>query len=98
MIKICKVNDLKNNTPKEILLDKKKLLVVKFNLKIYVLDNYCLHKGAKLSKGKLIDRYIVCPLHGCKWDITTGENNHNSMILKKYVAKVEDGIVIIDDI
>ncbi len=97
LIKIFNYNDVKDNKPYEIEIKNKKLLLIKVNNDLHVISNYCLHKGAPLSKGKITDNVVECPWHGCKWNLITGENNHNSMKLKKYDYKlINNGIYIHD--
>mgnify|MGYP000952162331 CR=1 FL=1 len=39
----------------------------------FVTDNLCSHGRVLLSKGKLRGRHIICPLHGARFDVTTGQ-------------------------
>lgn len=86
--KICKISDLKENSLKEFETNGKKIIVLKKGSNIYILDGICLHKGAPLCKGILKQKFIQCPWHGCLWNIENGENEHNSMKLKTYKAKI----------
>ena len=97
LIKIFEYSKIKDDTPYELQIKNRKLFLIKINKKIHVLSNYCLHKGAPLSKGKLFDETIECPWHGCKWNLVTGENNHNNMKLKKYDYKIVNNFVYIYD-
>lgn len=40
---------------------------------VLALVNRCPHKGGPLSEGIVTDQYVVCPLHGWKVDLVTGE-------------------------
>lgn len=37
------------------------------------LDNHCPHRGGPIGAGPLADNCLVCPWHGLKFDLTTGE-------------------------
>ncbi len=49
--------------------------IVVFNIdgEYYALEDVCTHDGAELSGGELEDDCIVCPRHGAKFCIRTGE-------------------------
>lgn len=49
--------------------------VVVFNLdgEFYALEDVCTHDGAELSGGSVEDDCIVCPRHGARFCIKTGE-------------------------
>jgi nitrite reductase/ring-hydroxylating ferredoxin subunit len=42
--------------------------------KIYATQNDCGHQRASLARGKLEGSVVTCPLHGAKFDVTTGQN------------------------
>jgi nitrite reductase/ring-hydroxylating ferredoxin subunit len=42
--------------------------------KIYATQNDCGHQRASLARGTLEGKLVTCPLHGAKFDVTTGEN------------------------
>jgi nitrite reductase/ring-hydroxylating ferredoxin subunit len=49
--------------------------VALFNVKgtLYAIDNTCTHRGGPLSEGELEGTVVTCPLHGARFDVTTGE-------------------------
>ena len=49
--------------------------VVVFNLdgEFYALEDVCTHDGAELSGGSIEEDCIVCPRHGARFCIKTGE-------------------------
>ena len=49
------------------------VLVVNVNGALYAVDNICTHDYAELSDGELEGSEITCPLHGARFDVTTGE-------------------------
>ena len=42
--------------------------------KIYATQNDCGHQRASLARGTLEGNIVTCPLHGAKFDVTTGVN------------------------
>lgn len=51
------------------------LLVVLVNIDgdIYCLDDVCTHDGGTLGDGVLDDHCLICPRHGAKFDVRTGD-------------------------
>ncbi len=64
----------------------------------YAFDNVCTHAYALLSDGWLEGRIVECPLHGGRFDVTTGEALGAPVIcpLKTYPTRLVDGLVEID--
>jgi 3-phenylpropionate/trans-cinnamate dioxygenase ferredoxin subunit len=46
-----------------------------FNLggSYYAIDNVCPHRGGPLAEGTIVADAVICPWHGAKFDIKTGE-------------------------
>ena len=99
---ICSVNDVAKGEMKSFLLDGKDILIVNMDGNFYALDAVCNHMGGKLEKGHLKDNTVICPLHRCRYDVTTGKVTRQPGILsgslggkcgdqKKYEITIEDG-------
>ena len=53
--------------------DKKdKVLVARYQDKLYSVGAFCTHFGAPLSQGMLIDDKVLCPWHAAGFSIQTG--------------------------
>lgn len=50
----------------------KKLCLIKYEQKIYVIQNTCPHAGGILSGGWCKEGNIVCPIHRYAYSLTTG--------------------------
>ena len=51
-----------------------KILLSRTNGHVYAIENKCPHFGLPLGKGKIENGAIVCPFHGSRFDLATGEN------------------------
>ena len=40
----------------------------------YAIGDACTHRGGSLSGGTVEGMKVTCPLHGAKFDVTTGKN------------------------
>jgi nitrite reductase/ring-hydroxylating ferredoxin subunit len=50
------------------------LLLVKTDGAVHALENRCPHLGLPLGRGKIAGGEIVCPFHGSRFRLDTGEN------------------------
>ena len=57
-------NSFSNNKPYKITIWNNDYLVWRNNTDYYAIDNYCSHRGASLSMGKIINGNVLCPYHG----------------------------------
>ena len=72
-IKVAKTSEISVGKMKAIKLGDKEVLIANIEGKYYAIGNRCTHKGGDLSKGKLENSIVTCPLHGAKFDLTTGK-------------------------
>lgn len=56
-------------------LEVDEVMIAVFNLdgEYYAIENVCSHEYAELTDGDLEGSEIVCPLHGARFNIKTGE-------------------------
>jgi nitrite reductase/ring-hydroxylating ferredoxin subunit len=65
---------------------------------IAAIDNNCPHAGGSLADGSLADGCVTCPLHGWKFDVTTGtgaEPEHPHAQVASFRTKIVAGQVLI---
>jgi len=70
---LVKSDQLKLNTPTTFELDDRFIVVVKSVEGVFCVDDVCTHDGGTLSDGEYIDHCLVCPRHGAKFDVRTGD-------------------------
>lgn len=59
--------------------------------KIFALHNACLHSILPLSAGQFEGHTIICPWHGCRYDVRTGEIQDDSGLkLESYPVAVDE--------
>ena len=71
---VAKTGEITEGSMKACTVHGKDILVANYGGKYYAIDGKCTHLGGDLSKGKLEGKIVTCPLHGSKFDITTGES------------------------
>lgn len=52
--------------------DEDKVLITRYQGKLYAVGNYCSHFGAPMSTGQLFDDKVVCPWHAASFSVVTG--------------------------
>lgn len=94
--KICSVNDICENTGKRFIINETEIAVFKSKGKIFALNNICPHQHtALIYDGFIEDGCVVCPAHGWKFDLQTGNKESGSRGLDSYEVKIVDEIIYV---
>ena len=93
---VCALNDIPANEPLIVEIDGNPLALCKVGDKVYLLDDCCPEQGASFEGGEIDDGVLICPLHGWRADVCTGQSlEAPSLKIPMYETKVEDGKVYI---
>jgi nitrite reductase/ring-hydroxylating ferredoxin subunit len=60
------------STPTQVVAGGHPLLVVRHGDTVFAMDDICSHAGGILSQGTIVDGQIQCPLHGSRYELSTG--------------------------
>ena len=73
-------------------------LVSRVGTEVFAVQNQCDGSVLPIDKGKLEDHYIICPWHGCKYDLKTGEavNAEDKKLDTFQVEIEEDGLLKVE--
>src|SRR5215510_10687047 len=72
--------------------DGNELALYNVDGEFYATSNFCPHKGAPLSEGKLCRHVIECDWHGWRFDVRTGVCADTSEAVETYPVRVEGGL------
>jgi 3-phenylpropionate/trans-cinnamate dioxygenase ferredoxin subunit len=72
-VKVAETSEIPAGKMKMVKLEDKEILIANVNGNYYAIANRCTHKNGDLSKGSLDGNIVTCPLHGSKFDVTTGK-------------------------
>lgn len=72
-IKVAEVSEIQEGKMKAVKIDGEEILIANIEGKYYAMRNRCTHRGGDLSKGTLSGKIVTCPVHGFKFDVTTGK-------------------------
>ena len=88
-VKVAETSEIPAGKMKMVKVEEKEILVVNVDGNYYAIANKCTHRGGDLSKGSLNGNIITCPVHGARFDVTTGKNISGPKILL-FKSKTED--------
>jgi nitrite reductase/ring-hydroxylating ferredoxin subunit len=96
-IKICPVDALSPGEMRCVSLADRNVLVAHTEAGFMVADEMCTHEDARLCDGNLNGTLVKCPLHGSRFDLTTGRvlDDPAEEDLRIYPVTIVDGDVCI---
>lgn len=89
--------DVSEDTPVAVKVGEKEIGIFALNGAYYGLEDVCPHAYALLSQGFVDGDEIECPLHGAKFNITTGKctKEPGGRDLASYPVKLEGGRLLV---
>jgi len=72
-VKVAATSEIPSGKMKMVKVENKEILIANVDGNYYAIANRCTHKGGDLSKGSLEGNIVTCPLHGSRFDVTTGK-------------------------
>lgn len=97
-VKICRLDDVPLTEMRCVSLADRNVLVAHTGDGVFVADEMCTHEDARLCDGNLSGHLVKCPLHGSRFDLTTGEvlDDPAEDNLVVYPVDIEDDIIYAD--
>ena len=89
--KVASLSELSSGEMKMVTVDEEDILLANVDGTIHAVSDLCSHADASLSDGYIEEGEVECPLHGSRFNLTTGEalNLPADEPLKVYEIKVE---------
>ena len=72
-VKVAQVDDLSDPGKVVLPVDDRLVVLIRRGQEFYCIDDVCTHDGGTLGDGELLDCELMCPRHGAKFDIRSGE-------------------------
>jgi nitrite reductase/ring-hydroxylating ferredoxin subunit len=72
-IDVSEMDDVPAGKMKHVEMKEEELLLANSDGKVHALCDRCSHMNAPLSMGTLNGKIVTCPLHGARFDVTTGK-------------------------
>jgi nitrite reductase/ring-hydroxylating ferredoxin subunit len=93
-VDVADVNGVPEGKMKYVEVGEKEILLANSEGKIYALCDRCSHMNAPLSIGTLNGKVVTCPMHGARYDVTTGKKVAEPMVLdpSKFPEPIPEGL------
>ena len=74
------------------------VVVVNLDGEYFCVEDVCTHDGGPLGEGQLDDSQLVCPRHGSRFDVRTGDALTLPAVepVATYQVKVENGDLLVE--
>ena len=72
-VKVAKRSEIEPGQARLVEAQGKQIALFNVGGQFCALDNNCTHRGGPLADGELSGYEIMCPLHGARFDVRTGE-------------------------
>lgn len=95
--KVARVDEIAPGQKKIVEVDGIELVIVNIDGAFYAMENVCTHDGGPVGEGKLDGCALICPRHGARFDVRTGEALTRPAFeaAPTYEARVQDGDVLV---
>ena len=95
-IEVADLEQIRQGAGIRVILLGKEVALFHVDEKICAISDICPHAGGSLGMGKLDGTVVTCPVHGMKFDVTTGCFAGTSDFgVAAYPAKVVDGKIMV---
>lgn len=72
-VEVASLSQLPDRGKLTLEIDDRFVVLVRLGDDVYCLDDVCTHDGGPLGEGELEEHCLVCPRHGAKFDVRTGD-------------------------
>lgn len=92
---ICRTEELPDGERLFIEVNDVSIVLINHEGNYYAIADLCTHDEGPLGEGEIEDHQIICPRHGARFDIRTGEVLTLPAIrdVSSYPVRVRDGMV-----
>jgi 3-phenylpropionate/trans-cinnamate dioxygenase ferredoxin subunit len=96
-VRVCKVADLPDPGKRLVTIGDRTVALFHVSGRFWATDDRCTHDGGQLAAGRLEGHIIICPRHGARFDIRTGEalSRPANVDLAVHEVKVEGDDVLV---
>jgi 3-phenylpropionate/trans-cinnamate dioxygenase ferredoxin subunit len=98
-IAVAKLEDLLPGARTVVDVEGAQVAVFNLNGQLHAIEDICTHDGGELASGELENDVIICPRHGARFSVITGEvlGPPAYEAVHVFPLRVEDGVVQVRD-
>ena len=96
-VRVCRVSDLSDPGKTLVTIGDRTVALFRISGQWWATDARCTHDGGQLVAGRLEGYTIICPRHGARFDVRTGEalSRPASVDLAVHEVKIEGADVLV---
>jgi ferredoxin-nitrite reductase len=88
---LIRADEIKEGAAKLVRINNEEIAVFKHQGQLCAIQNICPHEGGPLAKGRIQGGEVVCPLHGYKFDLTSGACSRDAKLKAKIFKLAQQG-------
>lgn len=97
MIRIAPITDIPLGQGRLFIVRGEEIAVFRSRFgEVFAIENRCPHRQGPLVEGMIGSGKVVCPLHGHKFDLVTGQGSETNECIRTFKAWIEHEYVVID--
>jgi nitrite reductase/ring-hydroxylating ferredoxin subunit len=91
--------DLPSDQPFEVAVGNTAVILVRWKDEITAFQGICPHAAARLGRGRITDGWLHCPQHKASFKLSDGTCGKGWRLpaLRRYAAKLEDGMIYLSE-
>ena len=93
--RVASVDDLRDGEGRGFKIGKREIALFRVGNGFFALANVCRHMYGPLAEGYLDGHEVMCPWHGWRYDVRTGETDHPNANVQTYPVSVRGGEVFV---
>ncbi len=72
-VKVARAGEINSGEKKIVEVDGTLVVVINLDGEYYAIEDVCTHDGGPLGEGRLEGDQIICPRHGARFDVRSGD-------------------------
>ncbi len=96
-VEVAAANEIAEGEVRTYEVEGERIAIARANGQLHAVQNVCSHDDGPLGDGTIDGHCIVCPRHGAKFDVRTGEALTMPAVspIESFPVKEEDGMVVL---
>jgi len=98
-VEVCAESSLPEGGHRVVEVDDVRIAVFRIAGRFHAVEDVCTHDGGQLTGGSVEGNEVICPRHGARFDVTTGEALTPPAYepVTRFPVRVENGVVQVRD-
>jgi len=94
-VPVCSAASIASSQVRRVFVDAREYALARIGDDFFAIGNICAHAFGPLADGPLDGDEVMCPRHGWRYNVRTGETGHPDANVRTYPAFARDGLVFI---